>query len=124
MALLRLLAVAGFAAVVLPGLPSAQAQDVLNADALAQFGGTYRVRCDDRASAQVAVSAGSLVVTRAKTRVTGQGLQAAYAWFGQSPPADFQVALLSQARSRAWTWWHWCTAVPTASSSPSTVRRG
>jgi hypothetical protein len=74
------------------------ARERLNADTLAQFGGTYSVACGNPSMARLRVTADALMVEMGNQRMTGSDPQAAYSYFGQSPPKDFQVALLSQVR--------------------------
>jgi len=74
------------------------ARERLNADTLAQFGGTYSVACGNPSMARLRVTADALMVEAGNQRMTGTDPQAAYSYFGQSPPKGFQVALLSQVR--------------------------
>ncbi|MEJ8809858.1 Ivy family c-type lysozyme inhibitor [Variovorax ureilyticus] len=77
------------------------ARERLNADTLAQFGGTYSMACGNPTSAKLRVTADALVVESGNQRMTGTDPQASYSFFGQSPPRGFQVALQSQVRGMA-----------------------
>jgi hypothetical protein len=74
------------------------AQGRLDAEALKLYGGTYSANCNDAAATRLRVVADALMVEQGNRRLTGNNLQAAYAYFGQSPPPDYQVALLSEVR--------------------------
>lgn len=77
------------------------ARERLNADTLAQFGGTYSMACGNPTSAKLRVTADALIVESGNQRMTGTDPQASYSFFGQSPPRGFQVALQSQVRGMA-----------------------
>jgi inhibitor of lysozyme (Ivy) len=85
--------VAGFVAVAGP----LRAQGKLDGDALKLYGGTYSADCGNSAAARLRVVADALMVEQETKRLTGNNVQAAYSYFGQSPP-NYQVALLSEVR--------------------------
>jgi hypothetical protein len=78
----------------------AAALDALEADTLKLYGGVYATDCASPAAPHLRV-ADTLNVEYGNQRMTGGGLVAAYSYFGQEPPKNFQVALLSQLRGGA-----------------------
>ena len=84
-------------AFVATGAP-ARAQSTLDAQAFKLCGGTYLSDCGNAAAPRLRVVADALMVEQGTKRLTGRNVQAAYSYFGQSPPPDYQVALLSEVR--------------------------
>ena len=78
----------------------APARAALPPDVVASYGGVYAVNCADPASPRLRVTADALVVEQGNQRLTGQQAQAAYSYFGNSPPSGYQVALLSEVRGK------------------------
>jgi hypothetical protein len=85
------------AALVAAGAP-AWSQNTLDAQALKLYGGNYSSDCSNSAAPRLRVVADALMVEQGTKRLTGGNVQAAYSYFGQSPPTDYQVALLSEVR--------------------------
>jgi hypothetical protein len=83
------------AAFVAAGAP-AWSQSTLDAQALKLYGGAYSSDCSNSAAPRLRVVADALMVEQGTKRMTGRNVQAAYSYFGQSPPPDYQVALLSE----------------------------
>jgi hypothetical protein len=75
------------------------AQNKLDAQALKLYGGTYSSDCSSPAAPRLRVVADALMVEQGKKRLTGRDAQPAYSYFGQSPPPDYQVVLLSEVRA-------------------------
>jgi hypothetical protein len=78
----------------------AGAQDGLNADVLRLYGGLYAIDCSQAQSPRVRVERQAISVEQGNRRLTAQSVQAAYSYFGQSPPPGYQVALLGQVQGR------------------------
>lgn len=76
----------------------AWAQSGLDAETLKLYGGTYSADCSSAAAPRLRVASDTLAVERGNKRLTGRNVQASYSFFGQSPPPDYQVALLSDVR--------------------------
>jgi hypothetical protein len=76
----------------------AWAQSGLDAETLKLYGGTYSADCSSTAAPRLRVASDTLVVERGNKRLTGRNVQASYSFFGQSPPPDYQVALMSDVR--------------------------
>jgi hypothetical protein len=76
----------------------AHSQGTLDADTLKQYGGTYSSDCRNPAAPRGTVFADALVVLEGDKRTAGGNVQAAYSYFGQSPPPYYEVALLSEVR--------------------------
>ena len=76
----------------------AHSQGTLDADTLKQYGGTYSSDCSNPAAPRGTVFADALVVLEGDKRIAGGNVQAAYSYFGQSPPPYYEVALLSEVR--------------------------
>jgi len=74
------------------------AQSGLDAETLKLYGGTYSADCSSAAAPRLRVAADTLFVERGNKRLTGRNVQASYSFFGQSPPPDYQVALMSDVR--------------------------
>lgn len=77
---------------------AAAAQERLPPDLLQRFGGRYAVDCANPAAPAVLVQADALLVEHKGQRLTGRKVQAAYSYYGNSPPPNYQVALLSEVR--------------------------
>ena len=75
------------------------AQNKLDAQSLKLYGGTYSSDCSSPAAPRLRVVADALTVEQGKKRLTGRDVQPAYSYFGQSPPPDYQVVLLSEVRA-------------------------
>jgi inhibitor of lysozyme (Ivy) len=85
------------AALVAAGAP-AWSQNTLDAQALKLYGGNYSSDCSNSAAPRLRVVADALMVEQGTKRLTGGNVKAAYSYFGQSPPPDYQVVLLSEVR--------------------------
>lgn len=86
------------AAFVAAGAPAA-AQSALDAQALKLYVGAYSSDCGNGTASRLRVVADALIVEQGTKRMTGHNVQAAYSYFGQSPPPDYQVVLLSEVRA-------------------------
>jgi hypothetical protein len=86
------------ASVAIAPAASLGAQNKLDADALKLYGGTYSSDCRNPKATRLTVAADGLLVDEQGRRMTGRNVQAAYAFFGQSAPPEFQVALLSEVQ--------------------------
>lgn len=88
----------GAAAIIVAAVFPAQSQGALKADALKQYGGTYSSDCSNPTAPRATVFADALVVLQGDKRIAGDKVQAAFSYFGQSPPPNYEVALLSEVR--------------------------
>ncbi|MDM0114663.1 Ivy family c-type lysozyme inhibitor [Variovorax sp. J22R133] len=70
----------------------------LPADVLAMYGGTWSVNCANPYAPKLKVEADALMVERDGQRLTGIKPQAAASYFGNSPPENYEMALLSEVR--------------------------
>jgi hypothetical protein len=70
----------------------------LEPEVLQRYGGTYSMQCADASSPRLRITADALLVERGARRLVGPKPQAAYSYFGQSPPPGYEVALQSQER--------------------------
>jgi hypothetical protein len=86
------------ATIVVAGAP-AWAQNKLDADTLKLYGGTYSTECGNSAAPRLRVVSDALMVEQGNKRMTGRNVQASYSFFGQSPPPDYQVALIGEVRN-------------------------
>jgi hypothetical protein len=77
---------------------SGWAQNTLDAQALKLYGGTYSADCSNPSATRLRVVADALMVEQGNKRLTGNNVQAAYSYFGQSSPPNYLVALLSEVR--------------------------
>jgi len=91
--------VIGMAAGLLAASMPAWAQSGLDAETLKLYGGTYSADCSSAVAPRLRVASDTLAVERGNKRLTGRNVQASYSFFGQSPPPDYQVALMSDVRS-------------------------
>ena len=62
------------------------------------YGGNYSSDCSNGSAPRLRVVADALMVEQGNKRLTGSNVQAAHSFFGQSPPPDYQVALLGEVR--------------------------
>lgn len=69
----------------------------LPTDVVSQFGGTYATECARSDAPRLRITADTLTVEHGTQRLHGGQAQAAYAYFGNSPPPGYQVALLGEA---------------------------
>ena len=76
----------------------AWAQSGLDAETLKLYGGTYSADCSSTAAPRLRVASDTVIVERGNKRLTGRNVQASYSFFGQSPPPDYQVAIMSDVR--------------------------
>ena len=76
----------------------AWSQSRLDADSMKLWGGTYSTNCSDPAAPRLRVVSDALMVEQNNKRLTGRNVQAAHSFFGNSPPPDYQVALVSEVR--------------------------
>jgi hypothetical protein len=77
----------------------ARAQAGLSADVLQQYGGIYAVQCDNPKSPRLRVERQALHVEQGNRRLSARsGLMAMHAYFGQSAPPGFLVALEAQVQ--------------------------
>lgn len=77
---------------------TAAAQERLPPDLLQRFGGRYATDCAQPGATALVVQADALLVEHKGQRLTGRKVQAAYSYYGNSPPPNYQVALLSEVR--------------------------
>lgn len=70
----------------------------LDAQLLKLYGGNYSSDCGNASAPRLRVVADALMVEQGNKRLTGSNVQAAHSYFGQSPPPDYQVALLGEVR--------------------------
>ena len=80
------------------GAAPVHAQGRLNADEVRLYGGRYSVDCRSASAPLLRVVADALMVEINGKRMTGRNVQAAYSYFGQSSPPNYQLALLSDVR--------------------------
>jgi len=90
--------VAIVAAAMLAASGTARAQATLDADTLSLFGGTYSTDCAKPDAPKLRAVAEMISVERGDQRLAGRNPQAAAAFFGRSPPRDFQIALIGEVR--------------------------
>ena len=93
----RLIRCAMTAAVIAATTP-AWAQSKLDGDAMRMWGGTYSTNCGNPAAPRLRVVSDALVIEQNNKRMTGRNVQAAHSFYGNSPPPDYQVALVSEVR--------------------------
>lgn len=87
----------GVAAMIFCANP-AWSVDSVTAEALRLYGGVYSANCADPAAPRLRAGADALVVELGNQRIVGRNVQAAYSFFGNSPPPNYQVVLLSEVR--------------------------
>ncbi len=92
----RIVRACGVAVLLASG--AAGAQDGLNAEVLKLYGGLYAIDCSQAQSPRVRVQRNAISVEQGDRRLTAQQVQAAYSYFGQSPPPGYLVALLAQVQ--------------------------
>lgn len=79
----------------------AWSQSGFNADVMKNYGGNYAIVCLDAGAPRLRVTPNSLVFSQGGKSITGRDVQAAYSYFGNSPPANYRVALMSQVKGNA-----------------------
>lgn len=67
----------------------------LDAEAMKQFGGTYRADCGNDASSKITVFENDVVFLNGSKRIAGTKVETSYSYFGNSAPEGFQAALMS-----------------------------
>ena len=71
-------------------------QGKLDAHSMKAFGGTYQVDCGSNTSPKATVFADALVFLNGDKRIAGSKVQAAAAYYGNSPPPEYRTVLLSE----------------------------
>lgn len=79
---------------------AAQAQGTLEADVLKLYGGVYATDCAHPQAPRLRVERSALVVEQGNRRLVAQDVQAAYSYFGNSPPPGYRVVLMGQVRGQ------------------------
>jgi hypothetical protein len=85
-------------ATIIGAATAAWAQGKLDPDSFKLWGGTYSTNCSDSTAPRLRVVSDALMVEQGNKRLTGRNVQASYSFYGQSPPPDYQVALISEVR--------------------------
>ncbi|MEJ8822969.1 Ivy family c-type lysozyme inhibitor [Variovorax humicola] len=67
-------------------------------DVLALYGGIWSADCANPAAPRLRVEADGLLVERDGQRLTGSRPQATASYFGNSPPRNYEIALMSEVR--------------------------
>ena len=93
----RLISYATTASLIALASP-AWAQSKLDADSIRLWGGTYSTNCGNPAAPRLRVVSDALMVEQNNKRLTGRNVQAQHSYYGNSPPPDFQVALVGEVR--------------------------
>lgn len=78
----------------------AQATDAVTATALKNYGGSYSSACQNPDAPRLAVNPTSLVFAQGSQSITGREVLAAHSYFGNTPPAGFLVAFISQIKGK------------------------
>jgi hypothetical protein len=99
MTVLRLVIHLAFAAFLIHG-PVAAALEFQEAEALKLYGGTYSTDCSNPTAPKLQLQE-TLKVEFNNKRMTGTNLMAAYSYYGQNPPPNHQVTLISDVRGDA-----------------------
>lgn len=79
---------------------TAVAQTGFNADVMKNYGGVYAIDCANPQSPRLRVEPQAMAVEQGNLRLVAQQVQAAYSYFGQSPPAGYLVALMGQVKQQ------------------------
>ena len=79
---------------------AAQAMDDVTATALKNYGGRYSSACQNPAAPRLAVGPSSLVFAQGNQSITGREVLAAHSYFGNTAPAGFVVAFISQIQGK------------------------
>lgn len=93
----RLIPYAITAALIAAATP-AWPQGKLDADSIRLWGGTYSTNCGNPTAPRLRVVSDALMVEQNNKRLTGRNVQAAHSYFGNSPPPEYQVLLMSEVR--------------------------
>nr|WP_315243753.1 Ivy family c-type lysozyme inhibitor [uncultured Albidiferax sp.] len=78
----------------------AQAMDQVTATALKNYGGSYSSACQNPAAPRLTVYPASLVFAQGGQSITGREVLAAHSYFGNTAPAGFLVAFISQIKGK------------------------
>jgi hypothetical protein len=93
--LARATGLVSFLSLSLAGAALARKPSRLDAETFKLWGGPYAVDCRAPASPTLRIAADALSLHTAAGRTTGHSLQAVFAFFGQTPPPNYQVAITS-----------------------------
>jgi hypothetical protein len=85
---------------------SGWAQNTLDAQALKLYGGTYSADCSNPSATRLRVVADALMVEQGNKRLTGNNVQAAYSYFGQSSPPKLPGSAAERGTRRIATAFH------------------
>jgi Inhibitor of vertebrate lysozyme (Ivy) len=75
-----------------------QAQGRFDPTVISRYGGSYAIACNDPAAPRLHVRPDALVFEQSGKTITGHQVEAAYSYFGNSPPPNYQVALMSEVK--------------------------
>lgn len=70
----------------------------LDPETLRLYGGTYAARCGDARFEHLQILADSLVIVRGDRQVVAKDIETSVSYFGNEPPADFQMALTADVK--------------------------
>jgi len=70
----------------------------LDAETLHRYGGTYAAKCGDPGFERLQILADSLVIVRGDRQVVAKDVESSVSYFGDPPPADFQLALTADVK--------------------------
>ena len=75
----------------------AWSQGKLDANTMKAFGGTYQVECGNNASPKATVFPDALIFLHGDKRVAGSKPQSQTSFYGNSPPPEYRIMLVSEA---------------------------
>src|SRR4051794_3471909 len=74
------------------------AQAKIDVDSIKNVGGAYSTDCSSPNAMRLVVTTDELIIEQGNQRIVGRNAEAAYSYFGNSPPKEFSVALMGEAR--------------------------
>ncbi len=83
--------------IVVTASTPAWAQGKLDAATMKAFGGTYQLDCSNNASPKATVFPDALVFLHGDKRIAGSKPEAQHSFFGNSPPPEYRIMLVSEA---------------------------
>jgi len=98
MNIIERLALVATTAVLIAAASPAWSQSKLDADSIRLWGGIYSTNCGNPTAPRLRVVSDALMVEQNNKRLTGRNVQAQHSFFGNSPPPDYQVALVGEVR--------------------------
>jgi len=83
------------------GLATGPAFGNLGGQDVKAFGGRYSLKCGAAGAPHLIVAADTVTMENGRKRLVARNLMSSYSYFGQSPPRNFEAALIGNLKPKA-----------------------